>query len=614
MEDLKLWVMICLLAVGLTLTSLPTYAQKKNIKREAALNFRATAINSLDLAIDDLREIEPLALRISLAGEIVKLLRNDKPARCRQLLDGLFDKLLAERAKQKNDDTKAQQDTISLLQGIIKIAATIDDELAQSYIEKYAAQEKLRDSEATAKPPANSVDSDLYLKLATELTQTNPPLALTVATQTLKVPLTSKTLIFLTALRSKESRLANRFLELALQSVAERRGADINELFLLYSYTFSLSRVLYVTPQGIGALEIPEYREIFANYPPEPTTAKMYLLQSARIILEPTRYGAGFESLSAGAYGDLAFLRVIEPQLAGFAPELQEPLAAQRATLTAGLAPDTSSSLQERLDRWGVEKNQTSSPQEKPASVEALLKRAEKETDANFRDQLLYEAANLLVKNKDYARAHEVSGKLSEQTRAEAEPFINFLIAEAELRSGNIERTEEWARRDKDIVRRAYILTRLAEVLTQTSETNTPRIVELLNEVEQASAKVENQQERIAVLLGAASVYGRFDARQAGNLLRDVFRAVDKTENFAVDANISRRLQIGDYFHFYTLYGSALGLTEVVRKQSAANFNATLSDIQTLNHRAVRVKAILVLCGTVLPDSEPKKLTNHGQK
>src|SRR6185369_15141234 len=127
---------------------------------------------------------------------------------------------------------------------------------------------------------------------------------------------------FLGTLRKKDVGLANAFLSTALQSVIARRGTDINELLLLYTYVFSPMRVLWLNSQGIVLRQIPGYQRVAQDYPIDPTLAQQFLQASAQVLLTDPQYRQANLSASTGPAGDLYFISLIKPQAAKYAPKV----------------------------------------------------------------------------------------------------------------------------------------------------------------------------------------------------------------------------------------------------------------------------------------------------
>src|SRR6185503_11985820 len=175
----------------------------KNQTRSDAVSvaIRQDALSTADQVIDQVSEIKDLRSRVALAEKLVRILAKSRPERLRKLLNALFDDAVA----LKTDSAKTPSDLDSILGRIIQTAAIIDVELARNYIEilsNLKAVDKAARSDTSA--------STLYLRIASELTGSNPSLALEVATRSLAKGISPDTLVFLATLRKVDIPSANR--------------------------------------------------------------------------------------------------------------------------------------------------------------------------------------------------------------------------------------------------------------------------------------------------------------------------------------------------------------------------------------------------------------------
>lgn len=595
----------CLSVLFTTLTAATVFSQKQpkvsKEKREDLALLQSIAADSLDSSIDELRNVEAVPTRIDLAEGIVRLLRARMPARCRQLLDSLFDSV--SQLRKSNDGKKPLYPTERpdvLIRRVIKIAATLDPKLAQQYAEKYAA-----DKEPSAGGGASSNDaraaSELYLRLATDLVEQNPALAVSIAEKGIADTLVPGAVIFLETLRKKDVETADRFFLSALEGVARRRGQNVNELFLLYSYVFSPSLAPVVVRDGLSVVtEVANYRRMIQSRPVDPNLARQYLQAASGIMLDPARYQAGVGQLPAGAAGDLYFIRIIEPQIAAYLPGMGDAAAAQRSLVSNFLDQERRTSLQKTTDRWNASLGGgRQNPAAGESTLEAELQEAEEVKDSEERDQKFYTIAAHAVTKGSYDAALDVVGRLSSKYADRGRQFIMFSIAEREIKDNHLERAEQWAMRDDDLPRRAYILNLIADSAA-TGGKNVPRAVEVLAGVEAIASKLDAGQEKIATLVGAAGVYSRFDEARASELLRQAISVADKVEKFAGDARLSRVIEIGGFGFVYYLYDDKLTLQELLGRLGRKSFVSTMTDVQSLKSRVPRIRATIDLCAAIL--------------
>lgn len=591
----------------LCLAAAPGVRAQKAAKGETAVRkltpIQQTALSSLAAAADELRDVEDSPARVAMSADVVKLLAQREPERCRRLLDALFDDALQARKAQGGDSaaTQRRRDSDGIVRSVIKIAASFDGKLASSYTERYIETKNHEDASAATVGQVSPAAADAYLRLATELVESDPVLAVATARRALSVSAGARTLIFLETLRRRNTRLADDFLMAVAQSIAARGGDDVNELFLLYAYVFSPSYVLSVTHERLVLRQIPDYQSIVAERQVDTALAGRYLTAATQILLDPNRYAAGLARLTAGAAADLYFVKIIEPQVRAYLPAASEPLLLRQGYLEGNLDSAEVRAVQERAERWNSSQVKSDhSATNGPQSLDALLRRAEETSDPDRRDQGYYTAATAAVRDKKYDIALAAVDRMSAKSRAGARQFIGYSIAEAKIKDGALEEGEQWARRDDEMVRRAYLLTLIAYSLAQGPNKNVEHASELLREVEQLATKVEASQEGVAMRVGAAAAYARYDTSNSFLLLGAAVRSANKVEGFTGDVALNRSLQIGDFSFAYSFYDGDFAFTEVIGRQGRKNFYPTLQEVQSLKGRIPRLKAIIAICGAVL--------------
>src|SRR2546423_1889058 len=292
------------------------YGQRPATGSRNASPLRQNATVLLDSTIDELSAVEDVEARVTFAADILKLLGGVKPERCRQMLDSIFDDLMKLKNAKSPQGNSQRPSPDALLRKLIQAAASFDRKLARTYINKYTEEAPAQKSETATPAQSLSTQADLNMLLALQLIETDPALSMRVAENAVAAAVTVKTLEFLGTLRKKDVGLADAFFATALQSVKARRGTDINELLLLYTYVFSPTRVLWLTPQGIVLRQIPGYRQVAQDYPVNPRLAQLFLQASAQILLADPQYRQGNLRSGTGAAGELFFINLIQPQVA----------------------------------------------------------------------------------------------------------------------------------------------------------------------------------------------------------------------------------------------------------------------------------------------------------
>jgi len=585
----------------------PLYAQKR--KANKVLPVQQTALAYLNQVADELRSVEDLNERTAISRDVVKILAAKNRERCQKLLDDLFADVSKVVEASLSEEPSQRKKADDLIRDVIKIAANFDGNLARSYVARYAESKQQNASAAASSPNSSSSlnltpeVADLHLRLATELVESDPALALSVAEKTAASAIIPRTLIFLEVLRKKDAPKANSFLTLTLRHITQRQGENINELLLLYSYVFSPLRVPYVVPEGLTIRRIADYQDIVEDRQPDPVLARQYLQAVTQILSQPDRYTAGVARLTAGTAGDLYLIGLIQPHALKYLPEVAEPLSAQQTLLVSALEQDKRTSVQETTDRWNNSQRNAGQNTAAGLSAESLLSRADKLSDPDLKDRTYYMAATTAVRDKKYTVALNAVDKMSLKSGDAAKQFISFSIAESEIEGGKLESAQEWARRDKDLLRRSYILNLVANSMIEGQGKDLARAAEILSEIEQIATKLDTNQEKIATLVGAATVYSRFDYARAFELLRTVVQTANKTDEFTGSTRLNRNLSVGGFVFSYNLYDEQFSFNDLINRLGRKDFGATLADAQSLKSRVPRLKAVVNVCRATLTQS-----------
>lgn len=563
------------------------------------------ALYVLDSVIDELPKLDRVQERVSLAAAIVKLMSPMRPERCRRMLDSLFNDAIQLKQTDSSGVEDKRPDPDSIVREIIQIAAIFDVKLAQSYIDKYT-EDVASSNEPSAVSKQTTRTAALYLKLASELIEKEPTKAMSIASKSLSAAIMPETLVFLGKLRKRDAALADNFFTAALRSTKMRRGNDVNELLFLYSYIFTPLRVPIVTSKGLGTYALYDYLDVAESYSVNPVLARQYIDIVEQSLLDSTRYRGDIQPPVFGAAGDFYLISLIEPQVAVYASAMSQSLQQQKNFLLNFLEPDQRVKSQASTDKWNNIPDKVSLTSAKNVeTADYLLQQAEQATDPNRKDQLFYAAAAAAARAKQYDKALEIIGRVSSKYHDEASQSITFHIAIMAADNNQFEKAEELARRDGDLVRRSYILTLIADSMLKGKIKNFARASQLLDEVQQLTQKLDKLQDKFSVLFGIATVYSRFNAGRASDLLREAIDVANKVNDFAGDTYVGRNLDIGGFKFFYSMYEDTFTFNDAIYRMGNNNFDATLQDIRTIKNRFPRLKATVALCNGILSKKAP---------
>ncbi|MDX2032947.1 MAG: hypothetical protein SF339_19880 [Blastocatellia bacterium] len=559
---------------------------------EARRLLARTAIDQLDLILEDVKQIDNLSIGLPIARSLVAKLMRYKPERCRELLIYLYDK--AERQVEATQD-RLSDDTIKYghhihLRGIISIASSFDQALAQEFIERLAESKAfsqvLNKSEGT-------------FSAAKEMLNANPQRAVTMASQATGEQFTVWTLDFLGQLRLKDPALARNFTFSLLQSMETRKFPTVKELFLLSPYILASKNVPFYDPTTgrLGLVYNTDYGKTFDKVQVDPELATRYLKLCVSLMMQPERYLEMYGPLRASEYDDLMFIDAVLLQAARtYLPAAVDSLVERRTVLLSSLNPTLRRSAGDAVTSYSTNRD-TPIP-----TPDDLIQRAESaQGNPGRRNKLFFDAARAAASKKDYPKAMELIEKISETTqRTQAREFLSFDIARELLTAGKLDEARNWVREDSDPVRKGYLLTLIAASLTEGGNRNPQKVAELLSEAASLAAGLSPGAERFAMLSGIASIYARFDAPQALEALNRCAETVNGAEKIDGNLTVNRVLYLDQTHYAQKLYQSPLTITDAIGKLSRDHFAALLTIVRTLSNPVVRAKALLSTCEGVI--------------
>jgi hypothetical protein len=580
-----------------TVPTSPKASRSENQRRIAA--DKEKAFIALEPLLDEIREVEDLQDRVTLADQVIGLLSKRQPQRCRKLLVALFDQALRLKKDQSDQDQSEKLDPDLLVKRMIQTASSFDRKLAQSFVERYADGQSLDERQNSASEGRLSL-TKFYMTTATQLAEKDPALAASIAERSGFIPVIPETLIFLAKLRQKDPAVANRLFMSALRALQLRGGKDPNELLLLFAFVFSPRQIPIITPQGQLAIYYLPGSASWQEYPVDLGLARQYLQATVQLLLDPARYDEGLERPTFRLAGDWFLIRIVEPKIILYDRELVDSLLAQKYVLEghlqSGLRNDGQASL-DRLNDYTSSQNHGSKTS--GDAVDDLLKRAEKTTDSKRRDQILYRAAKAAVRAQDYDRALEIAEKVSSEYRKDAKDFITLEIALSAIGRQQVEEATRSAEKVSDLLGRVYLFTLIAKSVIDRGDKDTSQVRLLSSAVEELLPKLANEKERLSALNGLAVIHAGFDKAEAFRFFEAAIGSANKLDSFSGDTSVSRGLDIAGFYFDYSLY-TDLKFSEAVTRLGLVDFNATLEDVRQLQSRSARLRATAAACASVL--------------
>ncbi len=610
---LRLFLLLLLImAQGVVLAQeIPPTSRKPLTGQTSESSFiRESALTTLDGVVDELASIDDLGLRVELTATIVDLLHVSRPDRCRKALDSLFTTAMEVRARRSKDrpstgnsailTEERRTDADSAIRKIIQIALGLDRKLGKSYMEAYTDEQSTTREDRSNAQARQRENASTYLKVATQLIERDPNLAILTAEESLRVGVFPDTLIFLASLRKRDVGLANRFFTSALNSSNTRKGHDVNELLLLYSFVFSPNRVPVITPGGIGVQSI--FGLPLESYPVDPVLARQFLDISSSILLSSDRYlPQSGDRLAAGVLGDLYTLSLLEGRINEYLPNLAQKIAEHRNVVANYLRSEERVAANESIERWGKTPSEVkvvgagNSP-----TVDHLVARAEQSSNSRLKNRLWFQAALAAVDDKQDERALDLVSKLPVEYSDRARQLVIFATAERHVRHGFLPEAEKLARRDEVLVRRCYIFTLIADASVKGKTTDFPRAVRLLDEVRELVTRLNSTEEKIAVLGGVAAVSYQIDRGRAFELLRETISAANKLDDYRGYLSIDQSLNIDGFLFDFSIYADKFDYFDLLGRLAAGDYFQAIQSAREIKSHSLRIHSVVIICKAAL--------------
>ena len=566
--------------------------EKKDQEADEAVRQRALltqrAVAELESVVPVLKQSDNLASSLPLVRLLVKKLAAHRPERCRELLVAIYDTAAeqAERAEAKLKDGGAYQAATNF-RTIISIAASFDAALARKLLDRFQENEKLA-------PVMDKSESGYHL--AKELLSTDPQQAVAVANRLAGEAFTTRTLEFIGALRKQDPKLAQAHLSTLLTQLETRKYPSLNELLLLYPYVFLSNKLpIYVPESGrLAFLQNVEYGKDLDGLTVDAALARRYLQLGLTLLLASDRYLDGQPWAKADPRGDLAWLDlVLLPGARQYWPEAEADFIQRRGAVLGFLDPVTQEAISNSVQ------NVSTAKQNRPDEGDPLKQIADVKNPER-RDQLYYTAAQQAVRKEDFTGALALIAEMSLRHRQQARELLVFEIAQKELDAGNAEAARRRIADAADMVRRAYLLTKIAVFNLEGHTKDSQRATECLNEAYGIAGKLDPGVEKTLVLAGAAAIFARFDQVRALEVLRDFTSAANKAEKFDGSNFLARSIQLNKFHYFSGYLYRDFTYTEVLPRLAHHYFDTLLAEARALNQPLAQTRAILALCETLL--------------
>ena len=432
--------------------------------------------------------------------------------------------------------------------------------------------------------------AERLLSLASELSPSNQPAALSFARSSLRYPATLNLPMFLYRLSEVNRGAAD---QLYLEALAAYAKAPMDRLLYLSAYPFGNDR-------EVG--EMPDFTiyKVPAGFTPNPNLQRSFV----QILLR--RVQAGFAQAVDAPPGDgvsdagqmwLALTR-LEKQIQRTLPDLAGQVEQAKGSLFALLSPSS-----QRLV------GQTIREQNEPVrNFDEQVESAEKNPNVDRRDQQFVFAIIGASDNEDLDLVLRVVDKISDS--ALRPPLLNWLYfsrTQSAIREKQLIQARKLAAKVDELDQRAYLYFQIAEESLK-QDVDRAQARELLEEVVDSAAKAPATMVTARTQLGVAYLYTRIDLNRAIAVLGDAVKNINQIERPDFSQQFVMRQIKGKTFGAYATFQTpGFNPENAFRELAKADFDGTLYQASNFTNKPLRARTTLALLEPCLQPSQRGK-------
>ena len=325
---------------------------------------------------------------------------------------------------------------------------------------------------------------------------------------------------FLSALRSKNSEIADQRFAFLLARAQFDPWADANTVSGLSSYAFTPG--FYITFAADGSSRWRQGDSVDPNPPNLPPAILVKFFEVGGAILLRELPPPDQDFTSSGRTGKRQVMMRLIPLFDRYAPETA---AALRAQATA-LGGDPMKTADNPLLTSGLQSEEASGN-----LVERMQSRADRARTSSERDAIYADVAVRLASQGD-TRAKYVSDKIDESAlRSEVRQFVDFEFVQISVRKNEAEEAARLAKTGQlKHSQRVWAYTQAARLLMNSER---QRSLNLLEEAADEAKRIEaSTPDRTVVLIGLTIQFVTADRIRAWEMMGEVVRAGNSTEMF----------------------------------------------------------------------------------
>lgn len=588
------------LALGLLVLTAPTFAQDTKAPNSGASCNRESALAILEEQVAATRTFDDQVGRVAVLIRAADLLWPQQQERGRAVFGEAFE-IANRHFKEKGDEPRMEGIGMAISvpdqrYAVISAIAKRDPAWARKLTDEMLNDEQTEMREKNTKSEQQELrTAEKLLTLASSLSASDQPAALSFARSSFKYPATMNLPLFLYKLAEVNRVAADQFY---LDALAAYHRAPMNRLLYLSSYPFGNDHEVGEMP-GYAIYRVP------VNFAPNPSLQRTLV----RILLSRVqqRLGQPPDTLDTQRVSDAGqmwlALTVLEKQIQLTLPDLAAQVEQAKGNIFGLLPPNSQSSLSHRASETS---NQVGNFNEQ---VEA----AEKNSNVDRRDAQIVSAVIGASANEDLDLVLRVIDKVAESAlRPQLLNWLYFSRTQSAIKNKQLNEARQLAAKVEELDQRAFLYFRIAEESVKQNVDQT-QAREMLDEVVDNAAKAPATMVTARAQLGVAYLYTKIDVNRAIAVLGEAVKNINRIEQPDFSRQfVIRRIEgktFGTYASFVT---PGFNAENTFRELGKVDFEGSLYQAGNFTNKPLRARTTLALIEPCLrqPEKVKKKPKN----
>jgi len=605
---------VCIVSISSTLVqsqvnkSKTSKPPKAEVDDEAAQR-RAVATSLVTTLADEARTFKDQTRRARVQARAADVLWDTDPDRARELFRRAWDAAVIvdeETTRARSEEMKNASDGPRIIRGgpdirseVLRLAAKRDKKLGDEFLkilDEAAEKERTEAASATRRNSAETQQgASQRLQLARRLVQDGEiERAMEFAGPALdRVSIDS--IFFLSALREKNSQLADTAFNNLMARVANDPSTDANTVSGLSSYL--LTPFLYVTftpdgganqNRGRGPTPAPEI---------SPALRSIFLRVAAQVLMQPAP-APEQDQTTSGRLGKYLIIKRLLPVYDQYEPELAASLRTQMTAL-ASYVPNEFQQGPNRAVTVGLQPDSVEGD-----SYQRMQERLDHAGRSEERDAIYADYAVALTERGD-SRAKDLVDKIENAAlRKSVKAYTDFQLTQLAIRNKDATEATRLAKTGElTSIQKVWAYTAVAKLVAVAERTRASDLLEeALNESRRIGA---GDPDRARALTAVAAGFAEIDPVRSWETLNEVVKAANGAEKFTgEDSQISTRLQTAQMVVATSATAVDFDLIAVFRPLSRADLLRAVQVAKGFTGETPRAVSTLAIASSVLEKKE----------